>query len=82
MVIGVNVQTGQFGRSVGHHLIDVHVGARTRPGLEDVDGELIGEGPGRHLIGGGSNGLGQIAIEPTGGRVDPGRFCLDEREGP
>jgi hypothetical protein len=48
MIIGVNqlllahpIPTGNLGRSIADHFVDVHVTAGTAAGLEDVNGELI-----------------------------------------
>ena len=48
VVIGVDRLVGgeavapiEFNRPIGNHLVDVHVAGSARPGLEDVDGELV-----------------------------------------
>lgn len=48
--------------SVRDDLVDVHVGLRTRPGLEDNEGEVVDEFTGNDLVRGLADGVGDLLV--------------------
>ena len=92
VVIGVDrllgvepVASRQFDRTVGDHLVDIHVARGARSGLEYINGELLVEFPVDHLLAGGhqrvdlgvlervlaaSGKLAEITVGDSGGQLD------------
>ena len=52
----------QFAGAVGQHLVDVHVGLRSRASLPDDQRELVGVLAGNDFIGCGHDGVGFARI--------------------
>jgi hypothetical protein len=68
------------------HLVRVHVRARARAGLEDVDRELVVELAGGDPVAGGGDALGDVGVEQPevgvrarGGGLDPAEPVRDRR---
>ena len=80
VVVGVHAATEALGGQSGDDLVGVHVARRARPGLEDVDGEVLVPVAAGDLVGGGDDGVGDVAVEHTqlgvdgrGRRLDAGK---------
>ena len=72
MVIGVNrllngeaIAPQQLNRPVGDYLVNVHVAARSRSSLKDIDGELVGQLASGDLLGGSQKCGNLLGIEPV-----------------
>src|ERR1700712_952005 len=76
MVIGMRLATGQR----ADDLVGVHVGRRTRAGLEDVDRELVVVLTGGDGLTGGGDLRGQRLVDVAELRVDQGGGALDATE--
>ena len=64
----------------GDDLVRVHVRARARAGLEDVDRELVVELALRDAVSGGGDAIREVAIEQLEVGVRPRRGGLDATE--
>jgi hypothetical protein len=76
VVVGVDV----VARKGCDDLVRVHVRARARARLKDVDRKLVVELAGRDAIGRRRDPLGQIGVEQAKLRVHPSCGCLDPAE--
>ena len=76
VVVRMHVLAGQ----ARDHLVRVHVRARARPGLEDVDRELVVELAGRDAVSGGGDALRLVGVEQPELGVHPGGSRLDAAE--
>jgi hypothetical protein len=81
VVVGVHVAPEQTRGERREHLVHVHVRGGAGAGLEDVHGEVLVVLPGRHLVGGGHDGLGQVLREHAEAGVGLGGGLLDPGEG-
>ncbi len=66
-----------LGRERGEHLVHVHVRRRARPGLEDVDRELVVVAAAAHFGGGVVDGLGHVLVDHAEPSVDGRARALD-----
>jgi hypothetical protein len=64
----------------GDHLVDVRVRGGSRPGLKDVDGELVVVLPGGDRVAGGGNAFADVALELAELGVGARRGGLDAAE--
>ena len=71
----------QFGRPVGQHLIDVHIGLRPRAGLPDRQRELVRMQPADHFASRGNDRLGLVHSEQAQCRVCASASRLDLDQG-
>ena len=71
----------QLGGAVGQHLVGIHVGAGSRAGLEDVEGEVRVQVAAHHLRRGRGDRLGAPFVEQAKFEVDLGGLLLDQAQG-
>ena len=81
LVVRVHLPPEPAARERGDHLVDVHVRRGARPGLEDVDGELVRRArrPPTSCAARG-HGVRDVARQDAEVGVDPGRGRLDPRQ--
>ena len=70
VVVRVALDAAPLGQR-GEHLVDVHVGAGARPGLEDVDREGVVVCAADDLVGACTDGLGLLLVDDPELGVDP-----------
>ena len=78
--VDVVVRVGPVAGERGDHLVRVHVRGGARPGLEDVDRELVIVLAGRDCVAAGGDPLSQVGVELAELGVDPRRGGLQPPE--
>lgn len=80
LVVGMDAHARELAKP-GEHLVHIHIRARARPGLEDIDGEGIVIPPLGDALRRGGNGLRLLRRQHPELRINLRRSTFDARQG-